>query len=36
MAPRGEVKHTMWAEAHKDVIEKLVDKEKSGNEGRGC
>ena len=36
VAPRGEVKHAVWAEAHKGVIEKLVEQQKSGNECRGC
>jgi len=36
VAPAGEVKHTVWAEAHKGVDKKVVDKRKSDNECTRC
>jgi len=36
VAPVGEVKHTVWAEAHKGVDQKVVDKRKSNNECTRC
>jgi len=36
MAPVGEVKCTVWAEAHKGVDQKVVDKRKSDNQCTGC
>jgi len=36
VAPVGEVKCTVWAEAHKVVDQKVVDKRKSDNECTGC
>jgi len=36
VAPRGEVKHTVWSEAHQGVDQKVVDKRKSDNECRRC
>jgi len=32
VAPAGEVKHTVWAEAHKGVDQKSVDKRESDSE----
>jgi len=36
VAPAGEVKHAVWAEAHKGVDQKVVDKRKSDNECKRC
>jgi len=36
VAPAGEVKHTVWAEAHKGVDQKVVDKAKFDNEFTRC
>jgi len=36
VAPAGEVKHTVWAEAHKGVNPKVVNKWKSDNKGTRC
>ena len=36
VAPGGEVKHRVWAEAHKGVDQKVVDKRKSGNKCTRC
>jgi len=32
VAPAGEIKHTVWAEAHQGVDQKVDDKRKSDNE----
>jgi len=32
VAPKGEVRHTVWSEAHQGVDQKVVDKRKSDNE----
>jgi len=34
LAPAGEVRHKVWAEAHQGVDQKVVDKRKSDNECR--
>ena len=36
VAPTGEVRHTVWAEAHQGVDQKVVDKRKSDNECTRC
>ena len=36
IAPKGEVKHTVWAEANKGVDPKIVDKGKNDNEFTCC
>ena len=36
MAPAGEVKHRVWAEADKGGNQKVVDKRKSDNESTRC
>jgi len=36
VAPKGEVKHTVWSEAHQGVDQKVVDKWKSDNECTPC
>jgi len=33
VAPAGEIRHKVWAEAHQGVDQKVVDKRKSDNEG---
>jgi len=36
VAPAGEVRHTVWADTHKGVDQKVVDKSKSDNECTRC
>jgi len=36
VAPEGEIKHKVWAEAHQAVDQKVVDKRKSDNECTRC
>jgi len=36
VAPMGEVRHTVWSEAHQGVDHKVVDKRKSDNECTRC
>jgi len=36
VAPMGEVRHKVWAEAHQGVDQKVVDKRKSDNECTQC
>jgi len=36
VAPTGEVRHTVWAEAHQGVDQKVDDKQKSDNECTRC
>jgi hypothetical protein len=36
VAPKGEVKHTVWAEAHEGVDQKIVDQRKKNNECTRC
>jgi len=36
VAPTGEVRHMVWAEAHQGVDQKVVDKRKSDNECTRC
>ena len=36
VAPAGAVKHTVWAEAHKGVVQKVVDKCKTDNKCTRC
>jgi len=36
VAPKGEVRHMVWSEAHKGVDQKVVDKRKSENECPRC
>jgi len=36
VAPAGEIKHKVWAEAHQGVDQKIVDKRKSDNECTRC
>jgi len=36
VAPKGEVRHTVWSEAHQGVDQKDVDKRKSNNECTRC
>ena len=36
VAPKGEVRHTVWSEAHQGVDQKVVDKRKSDNECTRC
>jgi len=36
VAPTGEVRHTVWSEAHQGVDQKVVDKRKSDNECTRC
>jgi len=36
VAPKGEVRHTVWSEAHQGVDQKVVDKRKSHNECTRC
>jgi len=36
VAPTGEVRHMVWAEAHQGVDQKVVDKRKSENECTRC
>jgi len=36
VAPKGEVKHTVWSEAQQGVDQEVVDKRKSDNECRRC
>jgi len=36
VAPKGEVRHTGWSEAHQDIDLKLVDQRKSDNECTRC
>jgi len=36
VAPAGEVKHNVWAEAHQGLDQKVVDKRKSDNECTRC
>ena len=36
VAPTGEVRHTVWAEAHRGVDQKVVDKRKFDNECTRC
>jgi len=36
VAPAGEIKHQVWAEAHPGVDQNVVDKRKSDKESRRC
>jgi len=36
VAPKGEVRHTVWSEAQQGVDQKVVDKRKSNNECTRC
>jgi len=36
LAPAGEVRHKVWAEAHQGVDEKVVEKRKTGNQCLRC
>jgi len=36
VVPKGEVRHTVWSEAHQGVDQKVVDKRKSNNECTRC
>jgi len=36
VAPKGEVKHTVWAEAHPNVDQKVIDQRKKDNECTRC